>query len=120
MCSHPKIFSKIRLFFASAVFLFLFFTGCQNVKPVIQSEPSEDQPAPKITLGPGDVMDIKFFYTPELNDSQAVRPDGKIMLQLVGEVTAQGRTPDELRAELVHLYTSELKNPEIAVIVRSL
>jgi hypothetical protein len=39
------------------------------------------QPTPKLTLAPGDVLDIKFYYAPELNESQAVRPDGKIFLQ---------------------------------------
>ena len=106
--------------FTAAVFLFLFFTGCQNVKPVIQSEFLEDQPAPRITLGSGDVIDVKFFYTPELNESQMVRPDGRITLQLMGEVSVQGKTPEELRNELTRLYTQELKNPEIAVFVKSL
>lgn len=106
--------------FTAAVFLFLFFTGCQNVKPVIQSEFLEDQPAPRITLGSGDVIDVKFFYTPELNESQMVRPDGRITLQLVGEVPVQGKTPEELRIELMKLYVPELKNPEVTVIVRSL
>ena len=106
--------------FTAAVFLFLFFTGCQNVKPVIQSEFLEDQPAPRITLGSGDVIDVKFFYTPELNESQMVRPDGRITLQLMGEVSVQGKTPEELRNELTRLHTQELRNPEIAVFVRSL
>ena len=75
---------------------------------------------PVLTLGPGDGIDVKFFHNPELNESQTVRPDGKITLQLVGEVTAQGKTPEELRAELVKLYTPELKIPEVAVIVKSL
>jgi len=75
---------------------------------------------PKVTLGPGDGVDIKFFYNPELNDSQTVRPDGKIALQLVGEVTAQGKTPAELRDELKNLYAPQLKNPEVVVIVRAL
>ena len=34
-------------------------------------------------IQPGDELDIKFFYNPELNESVIVRPDGKISLQLV-------------------------------------
>jgi protein involved in polysaccharide export with SLBB domain len=41
-------------------------------------------PEPRLTLGPGDVLEVKFFYNPELNESQTVRPDGKIALQLIG------------------------------------
>jgi len=72
-----------------------------------------------VTLAPGDVLDVRFFYTPELNVSQTVRPDGKIALQLVGEVTAEGKTPAELRQELLTLYQSHLKEPDVAVIVQT-
>jgi protein involved in polysaccharide export with SLBB domain len=73
-----------------------------------------------VTLGPGDIIELKFFHNPELNDTQTVRPDGKITLQLVGEVTAQGKTPLDLRNELVKRYTPDLRTPEVMVIVRSL
>jgi protein involved in polysaccharide export with SLBB domain len=69
---------------------------------------------------PGDVVDVKFFYTPDLDESQTVRPDGKITLQLAGEVEVEGKTPAELRDELLELYAAHLKAPEIAVVVRSL
>jgi polysaccharide biosynthesis/export protein len=112
-----KFYSNLWLSFTATLFLFVLLTGCQTVKPVVELAPPE--PAPRLTLGPGDGIDIKFFHAPELNDSQTVRPDGKVALQLVGEVVVQGKTPDELRSELVRLYTPELKNPEVAVIVRS-
>jgi polysaccharide export outer membrane protein len=74
---------------------------------------------PRVTLAPGDVLDVRFFYTPELNITQAVRPDGNISLQLIGEVSANGKTPAELRQELLALYQSHLKEPDVAVIVQS-
>ena len=46
----------------------------------------------QVALVAGDVIEVKFFYTPELNETQTVRPDGKIMLQLVGEVKVEGKT----------------------------
>ena len=94
--------------------------GCQSTSAVMPSQTPAQQPIPKVTLGPGDLIDIKFYYTPELNDSQIVRPDGRMMLPLVGEIIVTGKTPDELRQELVRLYTPELRRPEIAVIIRSL
>jgi polysaccharide export outer membrane protein len=98
-------------------------TGCQGVQSTVkQPEMNLESPSspPKVALGPGDGIDFKFFYNPELNDTQTVRPDGKVVLQLVGEVTAQGKTPAELRDDLKRLYAPQLKNPEIAVIVRTL
>ena len=49
-----------------------------------------------------------------------MRPDGRISLQLIGEVDVNGKTPDQLKQELVKAYTGQLRVPELAVIVRSL
>lgn len=76
---------------------------------------------PKVVLQPGDVLQVKFLYWPELNEEkQSIRPDGKISLQLIGDVQAEGKTPDELRNDLLTLYQDKLIEPEIAVVVNSL
>jgi protein involved in polysaccharide export with SLBB domain len=67
----------------------------------------------------GDIMDIKFFYNPELNETVMVRPDGRISLQLANEVVAAGVTPEELRKTLEERYAKEINKPELSVIVRS-
>lgn len=69
-------------------------------------------------IQPGDSLDIRFFYNPELNEQQLVRPDGRITLQLIGEEVVAGRTPHELETTLRNEYSHELKQPEIAVIIR--
>jgi polysaccharide biosynthesis/export protein len=70
-------------------------------------------------IQPGDQMDIKFFYNPELNESVTVRPDGRISLQLAHEIQAEGLTPAELTQVIVQKYARELDKPEITVIMRS-
>jgi len=67
----------------------------------------------------GDVIDVKFRYWPELNESQTIRPDGRISLQVVDEVDASGITPKELDTRLTNLYEGRLRDPDISVIVRS-
>ena len=67
----------------------------------------------------GDRLDIKFFFNPELNEEVLVRPDGRIALQLVGEISVAGKTVEELRKTLIQGYDKQLKNPEIAIILRS-
>jgi polysaccharide export outer membrane protein len=69
-------------------------------------------------IQPGDELEIKFRFTPELNEIVTVRPDGMISLQIVGAVMAADRTPRELHAELVEAFTPALKNPKIVVLVR--
>jgi len=66
-------------------------------------------------------LDFKYFYNPELNEQAVpVRPDGRISLQLIPEITAAGLTADELRNLLKQKYEStDLRNVEITVIVRS-
>ncbi|WP_447964801.1 polysaccharide biosynthesis/export family protein [Nitrospira sp. Ecomares 2.1] len=67
----------------------------------------------------GDQLDIKFFFNPELNETVLVRPDGRIALQLVGEITVVGHTVEQIRAMLIKTYSGQLKNPEVAVLLRS-
>lgn len=80
---------------------------------------AQNPAAKEYVLSPGDTIDVKFFYTPDLNETQDVRPDGKIALQIIGEVTAADKTPVQLCGLLKRLYASHLKDPEISVVVRS-
>jgi protein involved in polysaccharide export with SLBB domain len=75
---------------------------------------------PAYVLGPGDLLDVKFFYEPELNEQQPIRPDGRIALQLIGDVTAAGLTPTELQAALRERYSHVLRQPDVTVIVREI
>jgi protein involved in polysaccharide export with SLBB domain len=97
----------------------LFLLGCShttvnpNPLPAIQDYPSEYR------IKPGDEMEIKFFYNPELNESVTVRPDGRISLQLASNIPVAGLTPVELTQRLKKSYARELNQPEITVIMRT-
>jgi protein involved in polysaccharide export with SLBB domain len=98
--------------------------GCGSTKQDVPVEAAVvEPPSPiveRLSLGPGDEIEIKFFYTPDLNDVQRIRPDGKISMQLVGEVMAFGRTPAGLESTLEELYKPFVEKPEVTVIVRDL
>ena len=68
-----------------------------------------------VILASGDVVKLTFSAAPELNQSQKVRVDGKLSLPLVGEVDAAGKTVGQLQGELIELYRSQLKTPEVTV-----
>jgi polysaccharide export outer membrane protein len=70
-------------------------------------------------LRSGDDIEVKFTYTPELNERQIVRPDGKISLPLIGDVTAAGDTVGHFEDMLRRSYAKELKNPDLLVAVRA-
>ncbi|MGN6524993.1 MAG: polysaccharide biosynthesis/export family protein [Burkholderiaceae bacterium] len=70
-------------------------------------------------LQPNDEIEVKFPYTPALNEAQRIRPDGKIQMQEIGTVVAEGLSPEELQQRLKAAYARVLRHPELSVIVRS-
>jgi polysaccharide export outer membrane protein len=70
-------------------------------------------------LTPGDVIKLSFTATPDMNQSQKIRADGKVSLPLIGEVTAAGKTLGEFQSELIRLYGAQLKNAEVVVTLES-
>jgi len=101
----------------------IFWIGCSAPQTQITSAPAslaiQPTKSAKYIIQPGDELDVKFFYNPELNESIKVRPDGKISLQLVDDVQAEGLAPAELDQKLTDLYSKELKKPVVTVIVKT-
>lgn len=105
-------------------FVIIFFLiGCGSTPDIPKANELTAAPEPKIPreylIQPSDQLDIKFFYSPELNETVTVRPDGKISLQLIDDVQAAGRSPSQLDKNLTQAYAKVLKEPKITVIVRS-
>lgn len=99
----------------------LVAAGCSSMPTTEKTaEEMAAEPAPPITLKPGDQIELKFYHAPELNDLVTVLPDGTVNLQLIGQVVAEGKTPVELREELIGLYAGQLRTPEVVVIPRKL
>lgn len=69
-------------------------------------------------LGFGDVIEVKFFNTPEYNETIAVRPDGYISLQRLGDIYVAGKSTVELDEEITKGYSEVLQNPDITILVR--
>jgi polysaccharide export outer membrane protein len=115
-----KISKKAFLFLLALFSLGSCLAGCTTMEPARTTADMAKEPVPPMLLAAGDVIDVKFFYVPELDESQIVRPDGKMTLQLVGDVQAQGKTPEALHRELLKRYAVHLKNPNITIMVRRL
>lgn len=81
--------------------------------PGTQASPVEEEYKIRV----GDRLDIRLYYNSDLNQEVIVRPDGRISLQLVHEVTAAGLTPAQLNEVLTKEYDKHLEQPEVAVIV---
>jgi len=80
------------------------------------SVPDEDQ---NYRLIPGDIIDVRPFFNPELTEQVQIRPDGRISLHLIGEVDVAGKTVRDAMTLLDQRYAKELKTPEVTIQVRS-
>lgn len=67
-----------------------------------------------------DHLGIRLYDHPDLSEDVVVRPDGRISLQLVGDVQAAGVEPSALAARLESAYRSEFATPRVTVLVREL
>lgn len=69
-------------------------------------------------IGPEDVLDITVWRNADLSKQVLVRPDGRVSLPLIGDITAVGKTAAEL-AEAISAKLKEFKeNPQVSIVVK--
>ncbi|HMB71222.1 MAG TPA: polysaccharide biosynthesis/export family protein, partial [bacterium] len=59
----------------------------------------------------GDKVQINVLFYPELETVTIVRPDGQITAPGLGDVTALGRQPTEVAADIEAYYSTLLRDP---------
>lgn len=75
---------------------------------------------PSYTIGPEDVINIAVWKEPDFTATVPVRPDGKISLQLIGDVQAAGKTPSILADDLTTLLKKYIAEPRVTVMVTTI
>jgi len=83
------------------------------------AESSVDVP-PEYVIGPQDVLGINFWRDADMTGDVTVRPDGRITLPLIGDLTAAGLTPEALKAAIRTAASKLIEDPAITVIVRQI
>jgi polysaccharide export outer membrane protein len=73
---------------------------------------------PRYTLRAGDVLDLDYRYTPELNQTVKVLPDGYVNLNVVGDVRVSGLTVQEAHDLIVRKAQDQLNDPELNLILK--
>ena len=71
-------------------------------------------------IGPSDVLFITYRNEKDMTMDYIVRPDGKITLPLLGDVQADGLTPEALTEQLVKSSDKYYKNAAITVVVKAI
>jgi polysaccharide biosynthesis/export protein len=112
--AHSSPFSRLSHVaapLAAALFLLALCPPAvaQNEKPA----------GPVFVLSAGDVVEVKFFNNPELNDTLQIRPDGIVSFPVIGEVKFAGRAVSEVVKEIRERYTPTLAKPELSINVKT-
>jgi len=85
---------------------------------------SENSPAltgvrrPLYRLHKSDVVDVRFTFSPEFDQTLTVQPDGYVSAKAIGDIAAEGLTIAGLRDSIRQAYTQILRDPEVSIILR--
>jgi polysaccharide biosynthesis/export protein len=114
-----------------AVFLTLasFAWGQENAKANEPAKPSTAEKAPSqpvsaagpdYVIGADDMLQISVWKEPDLTESLPVRPDGKISMPLLNDVTAAGLTPTQLADSISTRLKKYIADPRVTVVVTAM
>ena len=69
-------------------------------------------------IGPGDTLSVFVYQAPQLSvPSLPVRPDGRISMPLIPDISAAGKTPTALAKDIEGRLKEYVKQPNVSVIV---
>jgi polysaccharide export outer membrane protein len=90
--------------------------------PIAAPKPPTPAPAPSIVdanyiIGADDSIQISVWGESNLSTTLPVRPDGKVSLPLLGDITAAGFTPMQLAANIASHLTQYIDDPVVNVSV---
>ena len=96
----------------------LFVSGCAT-ESLPAAGANDKEGSSLIILREGDVVKISFPGSANLDTTQQIRRDGKIAMNLIGEIEAAGLTPDGLQKKLIELYATQIGSKEITVAMQT-
>ncbi|BCA54147.1 sugar ABC transporter substrate-binding protein [Nitrospira sp. KM1] len=77
-------------------------------------------PPTEFLIGPEDVLVVTVWRNQELSKEVIVRPDGKISLPLIGDVTAAGLTAQALSKQVAEGLAEFMSTPTVSVQVKEI
>ena len=88
------------------------------------AQDSADPPAERVpgpySVGIEDVLEIVVWDEPELSRTVTVRPDGRVGLPLIGDVSVAGLSTDEVRDLLAQKLAVFVRDPSVTVLVQEI
>jgi polysaccharide export outer membrane protein len=116
---------KADLFRLAIITLVVTLTGCASDIYIPSNSPLlKDQAGSGAInvyrIGVDDTINVNVWRNPELTVTVPVRPDGKISMPLIGDVTAAGFTPEEVAADISKRLQSFVRDPNVTLMVTGL
>jgi len=71
-------------------------------------------------MGPGDILSVVFWRDKDLSAEVVVRPDGKISLPLLNDMSVAGLTPEQFRKDLIQAASKYVESPNATVVVKQI
>lgn len=100
--------------FASILVAAAWLSGCAATHPpapATLAAPAETA----YRIGPGDVIAVRVWGSPELSAEAPVRPDGRVTTPLIEDLDAVGKTPEALARDVETALTPYLRAPRATV-----
>jgi polysaccharide biosynthesis/export protein len=111
--------SKLNILISLSLVIGLFPGLVSCVAPSQEIIDETSNSTKDFLLGPEDVLDIVVWKNEDLSQKAVVvRPDGKISMPLIGEITASGRTANQLASQIAARLKEYKDNPVVTVSVK--
>ena len=105
------VFRSIFITMAVAAFL----AGCGGTHPPAPRNVAS--PDYSYAIGPLDNLNIIVWRNPDLSTTVPVRPDGKVSVPLVEDLTALGKNPTQLARDIEKAMSRFIRDPVVTVLV---
>ncbi len=110
---------RIRSIWMLALAPVLAGCGLFGKAPPAYVVPAGSVSNPPYLIGPGDTLSVFVYQSPQLSVGDLmVRPDGRISLPLIPDITAAGKTPTTLSQDIEGRLKEFVKQPNVSVMVR--
>ncbi|MEO7861054.1 MAG: polysaccharide biosynthesis/export family protein, partial [Nitrospirales bacterium] len=73
---------------------------------------------PEYIIGPEDILEITVWKNADLSKEVQVRPDGRISLPLLGDISTVAKTPVQLTEEISRGLRAFMESPTISILVK--
>jgi polysaccharide export outer membrane protein len=90
----------------------------ENTAPAGTPPTASQHSRPDYVVQPGDVLDVSVWKEKDLQREVMVRPDGGLNFPLAGDVTASGKTLEQLQKDIANRLAKYVPDPAVTVAVK--